>query len=126
MWRGNGPFGNWRSLDSTGPWISWWGQLGCPNTTWIGWTDSSWQTAPQWTSWSGCICSTTATTTINLTASDGATTPSVDYAVLVAAATTIDSSISIIAETSSNATPPRQRSLGAFALFLLSLLGMMT
>ena len=87
---GNGPFGgNWGPFGSsgpwtTGPWSTWWGQQGCPEPNWSGWTCGEWSTNAPWTTWTGCTATTTATTTYTTTVTDGSIVTSVMYGVQVA------------------------------------------
>ncbi|KAF2167526.1 hypothetical protein M409DRAFT_22334 [Zasmidium cellare ATCC 36951] len=109
---GGGPGGNgwgpgaWGSSGAwtSGPWTSWWGTNGCPASTWSGWTDGPWSTSAPWTTWSGCVASTTASqvfTQTTVSNGNSITAVSTSFGVRVAEQTN-DLSTSTVSTTNSD------------------------
>lgn len=135
---GHGPFGNggnrgWGSWGSSGawtsgPWTAWWGQNGggpgwCPDSTWSGWTSGSWSTGAPWTSWKGCTCYTTATSTV-VSTSEGHTVTSVTYEYQVAEATAALSGGAVASATGNTAPRRKTGAMGSLVVAGLAAAGL--
>lgn len=128
-WGGGwGPFGGgWGPLPTDGPWTTgawtaWWNGTACPHPTWSGWTAGEWRTRADWTSWRGCVATTTTTRVMTVTDAAGGTATSTSYGVKVQEANTEGASWGTPTPTSTSTGGPaagRERAMGALVAVAL-------